>query len=59
VLFDFVMLTRDYGIDPKAVHQAFLAIDDYREAVNNHRCDPGMRGCARPLAGGNLGLALT
>ena len=42
VLFDFVMLTVDYGIDPKAVHDAFLVIDEYREAINNHQCGPGM-----------------
>ena len=33
VLFDFFVLTVEYGIDAKLVHQAFLSIDEYREAL--------------------------
>ena len=34
VLFDFFMLTVEYGFDAKLVHQAFLDIDEYREALD-------------------------
>ena len=45
VLFDFTMLTVEHGIDAKLVHQAFLSIDEYREALKRGCIDEqlGMR----------------
>jgi hypothetical protein len=33
VLWEFKVLTVDFGIPAKIVHEAFLAIDEYREAI--------------------------
>ena len=33
VLADFVTLTVKFGLPPKVVHEAFLEIDEHREAV--------------------------
>ena len=34
VMTDFVVLTVNFGLPPKLVHDAFMQIDEYRDAIN-------------------------
>jgi hypothetical protein len=45
VLAEFHALVVRDGMHPQAVHQAFLVIDEYREAIS-----PGIEGASRETA---------
>lgn len=39
ILFSAIIVRE--GLDPEIVHQAFLAIDEYRDALAERQADPG------------------